>query len=613
MILAVTLTGCSVNQAKLPQPTDGVLDLRQWDLLAHDVIKLDGTWEFYWKQFLGYRDLQGEKPDLFATVPETWNEYSIDGKRLPGSGYATYRLRIKTALPVGTQLGLRLYAFSSAYDLFINDKLVASNGRVATNASREIGEYKPQAVLFHTPAKEFDIVLHVSNFQYAKGGFWYSATLGSGDKILDLHDLLMIKEALLIGALIITSLFHLAIYALRKEFRYSLYFSCLCLLIALSLDMVGQFMLPRVISGMPFQAVIFTWYTSTTWVIFFLILYFHELFASTFSTLLMRSYFAVCVLLQMLYLFTPTTFYSRFADVSNYTDIAAILGVIVVAAIGSVKGGRDGLLHVLSLSIVAAAYIHDILFWTNRIHSDTGELIYAGIFLTIFLQMVVQARRIKLSYDEKAAAELSFLQSQIKPHFLFNTLNTFISISYYDMAKARTLLYSFSNYLRRSFDFRDPSELVPLQDEIELAKVYTAVEKARFEERLEVDFQVSDAPDVKVPRLVLQPVIENAIIHGVLPCEEGGRVDVLIELKDEILAFKVTDNGIGMDAEKVADILSRGAAKGVGLCNIDKRLRKLYGKGLSINSRPGRGTEVAWSIPVGSRRKWLDQSSARGR
>jgi|GEM_PF-5805544 len=143
--------------------------------------------------------------------------------------------------------------------------------------------------------------------------------------------------------------------------------------------------------------------------------------------------------------------------------------------------------------------------------------------------------------------------------------------------------------------------IVPLKNEIELAKAYVEIEKARFEERLEVVFEVPEDLEVNVPRLMLQPLIENAIIHGILPKPEGGKIDVLVKQEAKQLVFKVNDNGIGMDTKKLLDILKQEKGNGVGIANIDSRLKKLYGKGLEIQSSHGEGTEVTWNIPLNGR------------
>lgn len=117
IILAVfSLAGCSFVQIKPMQAENGVIDLSRWDFNKNGNICLDGEWDFYWQQFMNFREVQDKKPDIYAEVPDTWNEYRINGKNLPGQGYATYRLHVITSLPAGTQMGLRPYAFSSAYN-----------------------------------------------------------------------------------------------------------------------------------------------------------------------------------------------------------------------------------------------------------------------------------------------------------------------------------------------------------------------------------------------------------------------------------------------------------------------------------------------------------------
>lgn len=596
-IMILSLTGCSFNQTKTVYVNDGIIDLSSLNF-DQDTVRLYGKWGFYWNRFLHYNDLQREKPDLYADVPGTWNRYAFNGKNLPAFGYATYKLHVRTGLPEGTVIGLRSYTFSSAYRMYINDSLIAQNGKAATNASDEIGEYKPQAVYFSVPAAEFDIIVHVSNFHYARAGFWYAMFIGSASGIRDLDNGFMEKEAFLLGALVIVAMLFLTVYLLRKELRYSLYFACLCITVGIALDMAGQLILPRFFPGTDFRFVVFIWYSSYVWVVFFLISYMHELFKSGFSAIVARIYLIVSVTFQMLFILTPPSLFTGFAQVIDLVEISGILCAIIIAVIGIRQGQKGGILNIAGMAIVFLSYIHDDLYWMNLISGRFGELTYGGLFLFIFLQMIIQAKRIREYFDQKTAAELSFLQAQIKPHFLYNTINTVVSISRYDADQARELLKNFSNYLRRSFDFKDLSQSVPLKNEIELAKAYADIEKARFEERLEVNFDICDDLEAKVPILMLQPVIENAVNHGILPKPEGGRIDVSVKRNGKFLVFCVNDNGMGMETEKQSLLKGREAGKGVGLSNINGRLKKLYGEGLSISSSPGRGTEVSWQIPA---------------
>ncbi|NCB52633.1 MAG: histidine kinase, partial [Clostridia bacterium] len=206
--------------------------------------------------------------------------------------------------------------------------------------------------------------------------------------------------------------------------------------------------------------------------------------------------------------------------------------------------------------------------------------------------------QLKQSVDKSIASELKFLQAQIKPHFLYNALNTFVSISRYDADQARSLLIDFGNYLRRSFDFKNPSQFTTLKNELELVRTYVAIEKAQFEERLEVCFEICDDQEINVPVLMLQPVVENAIFHGVLPKIEGGRVEISVNRNGRMLEFTVKDNGVGMEPDKLRSVINYESASGVGLSNIDGRLKRLFGKGLQIKSCPGTGTEVTWAVRI---------------
>lgn len=601
LIIGLILSACSGTDSEgtenVLKVENGKLDLTGWDMNKTGSFQLNGTWEFYWNRLLESKDLPFVKPDLLAEVPNTWNSYSINGGNLPGEGFATYRLHVVTDLPENTMLGLRIYNFSSAYKLYINDKLTASRGRVAVLAEDEIGDYEPGAVIFNIPAKDFDIIIQVSNHQYARGGFWYTMSLGNADGIIRLNNLMIGKEALLGGILLILFLFYLMVYLLRRELKYSLYFAMMCIFMFFALDMVGQFILLRLIPGINLRYVILIWYTSTTWVVFFFILYIYELFKSRYSSVIMKVYLWSAVFFQIIFLTTPTTFYTEFGRICDILDAAGILFTIMAAIWGIKKGKKDGWLNIASMVIVAFTFIYDNLYWTNVITNSFGESLYIGIILFLFLQMIIQAQRIKRTDENKTAAELSFLQAQIKPHFLYNTLNAVISISRYDMDKTRVLLYNFSNYLRKSFDFKELSQFVPLKSEVELAMAYIEIEKARFEDRINVNFQLPGYLNIKVPRLILQPLIENAVIHGILPKSGNGRIDISIKQEGKKLLFIVKDDGVGMNTVKAISIDNKDE-KGVGLSNINTRLIKLYGKGLQINSTPGSGTEISWFTQI---------------
>ena len=592
-ILILSATGCT-HKNTAPKPEKGVLDLRDWNFTESGIVALDGEWNFYWNKFLSYQELAKRKPELNIPVPETWDNYTIAHDFLPGEGFATYQIQVDTNLPVGTLLALRLKTVSSAYRVFINDKPLVEAGRIGTTVEEEKGEYTPQTAVFQIPNKEFNILIQVSNFHYARGGLWDSLYLGEADQIHNYENMLIGRENFFLGILVIMALFYMAVFFLLKELKYALYFSLLSLSAALCVDTVGEFLLIN--SHFPFDMVINIWYGAPGWMMLFLVMFMHELFPSVFSKTAAKIYLAVMIALQAIYIFIKPLYYTKYAFIANLSGLIAILLALAIILIGARKGYKSWLLNVISIIALFSGYLYDTLYLTIKMDNGVEEIFYWCSLTALILQMITQAQRIKNYFNNKASAELLLLQAQIKPHFLYNTINTIISVSRTDGEKARNLLIDFSQYLRRCFDFRGSDQLVSLADEIELAKAYVTIEKARFGNRLEADFRLDDnIGEIKVPILILQPIIENAIIHGILPKPEGGRVEIDIHRIGRVLMFRVSDNGVGMDNANLETLLEQ-QSQHIGLSNIDARIRRLYKRkwGLEIQSKLKEGTEIKW-------------------
>ncbi|MEJ8545288.1 hybrid sensor histidine kinase/response regulator [Brevibacillus borstelensis] len=211
---------------------------------------------------------------------------------------------------------------------------------------------------------------------------------------------------------------------------------------------------------------------------------------------------------------------------------------------------------------------------------------------------------LKQSVKERLRMEAAYLQAQIHPHFLFNTLNSLMALSDLDIERMRKLGDAFTSYLRISFDFLSAGKLVELSHELELVRAYLYIEKERFEERLSIQWEVDPDLDLLLPPLTIQPLVENAVRHGVLRRARGGTVQIRIACQDRSALIEVKDDGIGMEQDKVRQLLDpAGKSKaGIGLSNTNRRLTQLYGQGLSVQSKAGEGTSVSFVIPDRGRR-----------
>lgn len=218
------------------------------------------------------------------------------------------------------------------------------------------------------------------------------------------------------------------------------------------------------------------------------------------------------------------------------------------------------------------------------------------------LKARVQAlTQLKTSIDDRLRMESAWLQSQIQPHFLFNTLNSIAALGMIDFNKMQTLLDEFSNYLRLSFDFKNASPLVPLEHELSLVRSYVYIEKERFGSRLTVEWNIESGIDILIPPLSIQPLVENAIKHGLLSRNRGGTVSVNVRRLSEIVDISIVDDGDGMDKDYLSQLLTHSnrssSRSGIGLININRRLMQQFGKSLDIQSSLEQGTRVSFQIP----------------
>ncbi|MNR05829.1 Sensor histidine kinase YpdA [compost metagenome] len=205
---------------------------------------------------------------------------------------------------------------------------------------------------------------------------------------------------------------------------------------------------------------------------------------------------------------------------------------------------------------------------------------------------------LKESISERLRMEAAWLQAQIQPHFLFNTLTSIASLSETDTSKMVDLLEQFGNYLRTSFDARNLQSLVPISHELELLRSYLYIEKERFGDRLQVIWEVPEPLSAQIPPLSIQPLAENAVRHGILKRARGGTLTIQIQEIPGEIAIMIKDDGVGMDEAALQTIRSGSERnRGVGVQNTDRRLRRLYGRGLEIKSTPEQGTIVTFTIP----------------
>jgi len=236
----------------------------------------------------------------------------------------------------------------------------------------------------------------------------------------------------------------------------------------------------------------------------------------------------------------------------------------------------------------------------SAVHAHAGAgFVRAVSEVATFVSAQLSLAELDASKAMLLEAQVRALRAQISPHFIYNSLNAIASFINTDPARARELVIEFADFTR--YSFRRRGDFTTLAEELEAIDRYLLLEKARFGERIRVSLQI--APEVlptQIPFLSLQPLVENAVRHGLEAKPNGGLISITATDEGQYAMIQVEDDGAGMDPQKLSSVLAGTTTNlHVGLRNVDVRLRQIYGSGhgLVIDTAPGAGTLITLRIP----------------
>ena len=363
VLLVAFLPGARAEDRPLAR--QGVLDLRGWDFKARGLVKLDGEWEFIWNRLVpprendpgaGPRDWPG-----YIRVPRIWNGQTTAGQKLGGKGVGTYGLTIR--LPQQNSIyALFIQEAGSAYDLYLDGRLLARVGFPGETKETSRPAYKPMLVKFHPRGEETRLTILVSNFHQNMGGLWEPLLLGLEEQLADHR---MIKTGLdffLFGAILIMGLYHLGLFLLRKTEPAALYFSGFCLLMSLRVLVTGERHLLELVPGLPWSVLLklefLTFYLGGGALAGFI----HHLYRDEFKKTVQVLIQAVSLFSSAVVILFPATVYTPLAPLSRALTPAILLyflGVLVLAAKRKRPGAGTLLLGFL---IFLASMVNDLLY-----------------------------------------------------------------------------------------------------------------------------------------------------------------------------------------------------------------------------------------------------------
>lgn len=229
----------------------------------------------------------------------------------------------------------------------------------------------------------------------------------------------------------------------------------------------------------------------------------------------------------------------------------------------------------------------------KKAHKITYSLQTLAVGLSQIISTLMEVSKIEQIKEMANKAEIKALQTQINPHFLFNALNAITSSIRINPDKARELIINLSSYLRYNLELND--EFIDIKKELKQVKDYIEIEKARFGDKLNIIYDIDDV-DVKIPSLSIQPLVENAIVHGILKDKGAGTINISVKEQNEKVKISIVDSGVGISEDIIERVYNDNIPENkIGLYNVHLRLKLIYGEGLTIK-RLEKGTKIEFYI-----------------
>ena len=309
------------------------------------------------------------------------------------------------------------------------------------------------------------------------------------------------------------------------------------------------------------------------------------------------SAFAIIVVFDIVNIFVPMFFHAENGEyVREKTMFLSqgyqflMLGIVFIAAITHKQ------LQIREKAAFATYCVLPLIAIVFQNFFKGYAIAYVSIIVAIevlfFFLNVEKNVRLEMEEEKNKDAQIRVMLSQIQPHFVYNSLSAISTLIPLEPEKAQKALDDFTDYLRLNLSSLTENHLIPFEDELRHIKTFIALEELRFPDRIKVIYDL-DVTDFYLPPLSVQPLVENAIKHGILKKIEGGTVKISTYEDDDAYIVKIEDNGIGFDKDGV-DFASN---KHFGLNNIEYRIAKMSGGSLHVESEPNKGTTAVATFP----------------
>lgn len=591
------------NRTHAPKSQNGVSDFEGAVTDKKTPIYLQGEWLEY----------QGEwiVTDKLDKEPLNVNKYSLPVNFFSSFEDIDYPLGDKSSyLLTVKNLNMKnavIYIphFAGSYRIFVDGELVSQSGEYTIEGTKA-NLSANTSILNFSKENTYEIIIEVS-CNYMPGLYMTPAIADSG-YIAAHSGLATTLRSMIFGAVAFCTVLFCMFSITKRKIFHSKWLPVLFLVILfrLAISTEGYSSFNFIFSELDYEQLTLLICSSTFIIKLVSLLFYTETLDIKLNKILSAIFCVMFLLFTAIYCTIPKTVYTPFYNI--IVQIATLpLDIILLGYLTNSISRKVpyavfytvGYIAILSGLLIDCFYTNGLIAYNSSSYLPLLCAFFVISFSAIFIKKTTEIfnASIKAAELDKQLSEanMAIMVSQIQPHFLYNALNTIKYLIKRDPQKAEKAIVSFSKYLRRNMDSLTQKTPIPFIDEMEHVKHYADIEMLRFGDRISIEYDIKRA-DFSVPALSIQPIVENAIKHGITKNPDGGTVKISAFEEEKFYCVKIDDDGVGFDVENPDYADDRHHAH-IGLSNVAKRLKSISNADFEIESREGEGTHVTIKIP----------------
>ncbi|MDL2250602.1 histidine kinase [Lachnospiraceae bacterium OttesenSCG-928-J05] len=585
----------NMNRQVLVESDTGTFDLRELNL-ERQMAQISRTVEYVPGAFLSPEEFAKSENIQVGNVPEE-------------TGICTMRIRV--LVPDNQQYGISGYSVNYASSLYLNGKWLFDEGKIGLTAEEE--EASESFRLFSAEPHDgvIEILIQTSSYANIDSSSGMSWKIGDYEYMRTSYVRQTLTAVVVMAWDVILMLIGLLLLLVLPSYRVNGWLALLAVVWGIRTSLTSTKPLLTLLPFLEWSLVYKLEIITGPLTLLLLVLIYTEAFPGTIPKWLRLTEIGICVVGVVAVIVLP---WRTFLGHTRYTNqlIHLLLGVLVLAIILAIRGRKIDFSQKIMLAgagLAIFAFVWDTGFFRLRLSwlhfSLTQPLMVAfSLFLmTATILATVEklksqeaelTRQVERQKSELMESRVSIMISQIQPHFLYNSLLAIQDLCSRDPQQAEQAIGEFSKYLRVNLNSLTDKRLIPFTKELEHVRTYLSLEERRYEERLQVEYDIL-ASDFMLPALTIQPIVENGIQHGIMRRTQGGRIRIRSWEDKETWRIAIEDDGVGFDPELVTD----NDGIHVGIKNVRHRLEAKCGGSVEIKSELGKGTQVVISLPKG--------------